>query len=102
MILRAAPRAAEGMKFRCPCYWHAGAFFGSIGGNICVIEVKRGKVVLSFIRGAGLPDPAGLLRGKAKAKRFVPVPSVDAARDVKLARLVRASALRAARQEFGA
>src|SRR5690349_15419981 len=101
MVLRAAPRAEEGMKFRCPCYWHAGAFFGSIGGNVCVIEVKRGGVVLSFILGADLPDPAGLLRGKAKAKRLVPVATVGAARDGRLARLVRASALRAGRDEFG-
>jgi hypothetical protein len=101
MVLRTVPRAAEGMKFRCPCYWKAGAFFGSIGGNICVIEVKRGRVALSFILGAGLPDPAGLLRGKAKAKRSVPVESVEEARDPRLAKLVRAAARRAETETFG-
>jgi hypothetical protein len=101
MVLRVAPGAAEGMKFRCPCYWHAGACFGSIGGNICVIEVKRGQVELSFIRGAGLADPGGLLRGRAKAKRFVPIGSLDEARDPRLSRLVRAAARSAARDEFG-
>jgi len=101
MVLRAAPRAEEGMKFRCPCYWHKGAFLGSIGGNICVIEVKRGRVELSFILGAGLPDPAGLLRGKAKSKRFVPIGSVGEAKDRRLVRLVRAAARRAGTESFG-
>jgi hypothetical protein len=88
------------MKFRCPCYWRPGAFFGSIGGNICVIEVKRAKVILSFILGANLPDPHQLLRGIAKNKRFVPIPTLGAARDPRLAKLIRASAARAARDEF--
>ena len=95
MVLKAAPRASEAMKFRCPCYFRAGAFLGAIGGNICVIEVKRGKVLLSFIMGVGIADPHGLLRGKGKAKRFVPVASVEEASQPRLAALVRAAAKRA-------
>ncbi len=80
-VLREAPDAAEAVKFGVLCYFHAGAWFGAIGGNICMIEVKNGKkregggraVFLSFIHGALLADPSGLLRGKGRSKRFLPV-----------------------------
>ena len=94
-VLRAAPEAAEAIKFRCLCYYREEAWFGSIGGNVCMIEVrsgKRGGVWLSFIHGASLPDPDGLLQGKAKAKRFVPIASVEAAGDRRVAALLRAAA----------
>jgi hypothetical protein len=91
-VLRAAPTAAEAIKFRALCYFHADAWFGAIGGNICMIEVKRGSVLLSFVHGAGLPDPGGLLRGGGKAKRFVPVPDAELARSPAIRALVRAAA----------
>jgi hypothetical protein len=101
VVLRTVPGAAEAVKFRCLCYYEPQAWFGSIGGNICMIEAKRGRVELSFIRGVGLPDPAGLLRGNGKFKRRVPVGSAAEARDPRLARLVRAAAKIAASDDFG-
>jgi hypothetical protein len=92
MVLKAAPHAAEAVKFRCLAYFDPDAPFGSIGGNICFIETKRGGVSLSFIAGAALPDPKGLLRGKGKSKRFVPVPSEAGAKSPALRALVRAAA----------
>ena len=62
VILSAAPTCSEAIKFRVLCYYHDDAYLKSIGGNICMIEAKGGKVVLSFIRGATLPDPKGLQR----------------------------------------
>jgi hypothetical protein len=92
MVLRAAPGAAEAVKFGSLCYYHPDADLGSIGGNICMIEVRDGAVALSFIHGARLEDPDGLLQGEGKAKRFVPVDGIQAAADPRLVALVRAAA----------
>lgn len=98
-VLREAPDAAEAVKFGVLCYFHADAWFGAIGGNICMIEVKdrpkrhgggRG-VCLSFIHGALLPDSAGLLRGTGKMKRFLPVPDADLAGRKEVVALIRAA-----------
>lgn len=91
MVLDAVPDACEGIRFGALSYFRAEAPYGSIGGNICMIEIRRGKVVLSFIHGASLPDPDGLLQGAGKAKRFVPVASRDAADDPRLIALVQAA-----------
>lgn len=91
-ILSAAPSAVEAIKFHVLCYYHADAWFGSIGGNICMIEVKQGRVLLTFIHGALLPDPAGILYGRGKSKRFVRIADCDAAASSPVADLVRASA----------
>jgi len=91
-ILAVAPDAAEAIKFHMLCYYHADAFFGSIGGNICMIEIKKGLVLLSFIHGALLPDPAGILFGKGKSKRFARIADPAVAASDRVADLVRASA----------
>ena len=91
-ILATAPLAAESIKFHVLAYYHDDAFFKSIGGNICMIEVKKGKVILSFIRGAGLPDPAGLMYGSGKHKRFVEVADAAFAATTEVAALIRAAA----------
>lgn len=94
-VLRAAPMAAEAFKFHVLCYFHDDAWFRSIGGNICMIEIKRGGVQLSFIHGAQLPDPARLLAGRAKSKRSVRIPDARFAARPEVASLIRAaSALR--------
>ncbi len=92
VILQQAPGVDEAIKFGAVCYFQAGMRFGSIGGNFCMIEQKDGELRLSFIHGASLPDPSGLLRGKALAKRFVPIDSVRDARSPHLAELIRSSA----------
>lgn len=96
LVLATIPRAAEALKFRVLCYFHEDAFFGAIGGNICMIEVKDGRrcvrhVTLSFIHGALLPDPRGLLHGSAKCKRFVPIPDLAAAQRPEVVALLRAA-----------
>lgn len=94
IVLRAAPQAAEAIKFGALSYFHLDAPFGSIGGNICMIDVKRGQVTLGFILGAKLHDPRGLLRGSGKSKRFVPIADRNAAADPRLVALIRDSAER--------
>lgn len=91
-VLAAAPKASEAIKFRVLCYYRGDAYFKSIGGNICMIEVKGGRVLLSFILGARVADPDGLLFGTGKSKRFLRVPSVAFAKGRQVARLVRAAA----------
>lgn len=93
-VLKAAPAAAEAIRFNCLCYYRDDEPFKAIGGNICMIEVRRGAVWLSFIQGAGLDDPGGLLQGRGKAKRRAPIPDRSAAADPRIAALVRRSAER--------
>jgi hypothetical protein len=93
-ILRTAPESAEGIRFGCLCYFHADARFASIGGNICMIEARGDAVSISFLRGASLPDPHGLLRGRAKAKRFIPIASLDDVENPRISKLIRQSAER--------
>lgn len=95
-VLKAAPQASEAVKFRVLCYFHGDAFFKSIGGNICMIEVKPGRggrVVLSFIRGVLVEDPDGLLCGKGKFKRFVPIGSETEAGSQRIAGLIKRAAV---------
>ncbi len=91
-VLAIAPDASEAFKFRVLCYYHAGASFGSIGGNICMIEVKHGAVLLSFIHGSLLPDPRRILSGKGKFKRVVRVHDEASAKSAVIKHLVRAAA----------
>lgn len=91
VILRQTTGIDEAVKFGSLCYFQSGMPFGAIGGNICMIEVKSGEVRLGFIHGASLPDPSGLLRGTAAAKRFVPIESIRDARSPRIAELIRTS-----------
>jgi hypothetical protein len=95
MIRRCAPGTAEAIRFHSICYFLAEARFGSIGGNICMIEDRPNTVRLSFLHGAALTDPAGLLRGEGKAKRFVDIASMAEARRPALGALVKRAAERA-------
>ena len=70
-VLKSAPGVAEAIKFNVLTYFKPDQPFGSIGGNVCMISAHDDGVRLSFIHGAALPDPHGLLRGTAKSKRYV-------------------------------
>lgn len=89
-----APGLAEAIRFGALSFFHPDAHYGSIGGNVCMIECRDGAVRLSFIHGADLADPHAVLRGNAKAKRYVEISSLRAARAPALRELVRDSAAR--------
>lgn len=95
-VLKAVPTASEAIRFGCLCYYHRGAAFGAIGGNICMIEVRRSVVVLSFLHGASLADPHRLLRGSGKAKRYTPIMRPGDVSDHRIIALVREAAERGA------
>lgn len=95
VILREAPLAGEKIAFHVLCYYEPECIWGVVGGNICMIQPDEDCVSLAFIHGAALPDPQGLLQGKLKHKRFVPVRSVEAARAPGVAALIRAAAVQA-------
>ena len=95
IVLGLVPDAAEAIRFGCLCYYHPDAPFGAIGGNICLIEIRRGVPALSFIHGASLADPEGLLHGRGKAKRYLPIARQADVLNPDVAALVRdAAALR--------
>ena len=75
LVLELAPQLDETIAFRALCYARRDAPYGVIGGNVCLVDVKHGQLFVSFLHGASLPDPARLLRGKAKAKRNLPIAS---------------------------
>jgi hypothetical protein len=97
MILGAAPGAAEDVRFNCLCYYDPRAPFGAIGGNICMIEVRDGKVALSFLHGVELPDPHRLLKGTGKSKRRVLI-DPEKVRDPRVRTLVQDAAASARRR----
>ena len=62
LILEADPEIAEEVKWRKPSN-PAGVPVWSRGGILCTGEAYRGKVKLTFAKGARLPDSAGLFNG---------------------------------------
>jgi hypothetical protein len=91
VVRRAAPRARESVVWGALSY-HRPEVGGRVKGAVCLVVVKRGRVRLDFIHGARLADPARLLRGALKSKRFVPIESVADAERPEIADLVRRAA----------
>jgi hypothetical protein len=67
LALDVAPALDGTIAFHALCYYRGGVPYGVIGGTVCLIAEKRGKLHLSFLHGAFLDDPAGLLTGSAKS-----------------------------------
>ena len=86
-----APDVTEAIKFHSLCYFKPGMPYGSIGGNVCGIGEQEGVVYLSFIHGAALPDPNGLLHGDGKAMRKIPIRSSADIRRAAVKELIQAS-----------
>ena len=91
LVRDVAPDAVEDIKFNTLCYYKPGHAYGSIGGNVCMISWKGDRALLSFIHGAQLPDPRHLLKGRAKAKRFVELRGLMDVPRASLENLIRAA-----------
>ncbi len=90
-VLRCAPRAAETIAFKSLCYYKPDMPYGVIGGHICGIACRGDRVILSFIHGASLPDPARQLVGRGKAMRRIELAASEKLDRVYLRKLLRAA-----------
>ncbi|MCC6660986.1 MAG: DUF1801 domain-containing protein [Phycisphaerales bacterium] len=83
LILAAAPGIAEERKWRKPSNGMAGVPVWSLSGIVCTGETYKDTVKLTFAKGAGLPDPAGLFSaGRGGTRRAIDIhegETVDAA-----------------------
>ena len=70
LIADIAPYATEKIQWKGLSYYDASRG-GTVKGGICQIEIRTDHVRLSFLHGAFIPDPHGLLQGERVAKRYV-------------------------------
>jgi len=90
LIVSAAPDAVEVVRWGGLSYFHPGGG-GIVSAGICQIGIHEDHVRLAFIHGAFLPDPAGLLEGDRKAKRYVRIASYEKAPWDEMKELILAS-----------
>ncbi len=76
LVLSVAPTAAEVVRRRGIVYYHAERG-GPVSAGICQVSLREDHVRLAFIHGAFLPDPAGLLQGEPRYKRYVRLETFD-------------------------
>jgi hypothetical protein len=91
LVCEVAPSVTEAIKFGRLSYFKPGQPYGSIGGNVCMIAWREDCVHLAFIHGAALPDPEQLLKGDAKAKRFIEIRSSADIHQPTVKRLIKAA-----------
>lgn len=91
LVAGATPQATEKIQWKGLSYYDASRG-GVVKGGICQIGIHSDHVRLSFIHGAFLPDPEGLLQGDRKAKRFVRLTSYEETPWDALDELIKASA----------
>lgn len=78
IIGRASPDATEEIRRQGLVYYDSKRG-GPVSAGICQILIDDGALRLSFIHGAFIPDPHGLLvdQGGRLAKRDLPLPGYD-------------------------
>jgi hypothetical protein len=91
LVWKAAPSATETIRRRDILYYYPERG-GPVSAGICLVSLRPDHVILSFIHGAFLPDPAGLLRGESRYKRYVCIETYDGAPWEALQDLIAASA----------
>ncbi|HEX9014051.1 MAG TPA: DUF1801 domain-containing protein [Anaerolineaceae bacterium] len=91
LVAAVEPAAAEILHPSWISYYHTG-HGGPVSAGICQINLHADHIRLSFIHGAFLPDPLGLLIGSASYKKYVKIYSYEDAPWEALEELIRASA----------
>jgi hypothetical protein len=90
LIASIAPQATERILWKGLSYYDESRG-GPVKGGICQIELQQDHVRLSFIHGAFLNDPAGLLTGESLYKRYVKLYSYEETPWDELGKLIRSS-----------
>ena len=92
LIHEADPEVVEQVKWKKPTN-PAGVPVWEHGGIICTGETYKGKVKLTFARGARLPDPAGLFNGSlgGNTMRAIDIGERDTVDQAAFKALVRAA-----------
>lgn len=92
LIKEADPAVVEELKWRKPSN-PAGVPLWSHDGILCTGETYKDKVKLTFMKGASLPDPAGLFNAslEGNTRRAIDLREEDAIDDEAFKALVRAA-----------
>jgi hypothetical protein len=89
-LLRIVPRCNEHIKWDALSYQKPDPD-GAVKGSICQLSIRNGQVMLGFVHGAFLPDPARMLKGTLKAKRLLAITEPHDMRDRRIVDLIKAS-----------
>jgi len=100
VVRRVVPHAVESVVWDSLSY-HRPEVGGRVKGAVCQIVAKRGQVRLDFIHGIRLSDPAGLLQGDGKSKRYISITSAADFERPEVAALVRQAGALDPAQDFG-
>ena len=78
LIQDALPEVEEDVKWRKPSN-PGGVPVWSMGGIVCTGEIYKGKIKLTFSKGAALPDPKGLFNAslEGNARRAIDIEEGD-------------------------
>jgi hypothetical protein len=89
VILSAAPGIGEDVKWKKPSR-PEGVAVWTYGGNICMADVLKRAVRLTFPKGASLDDPAGLFNTRLDSKtvRAIDFAEGDVVREAALQALI--------------
>jgi hypothetical protein len=90
MIFSVVPEATEMIQWKGISYFDARRG-GTVSGGICQIHIIESRVRLGFIHGAYLPDPAHLLTGSRKVKRYLEIADYESAPWDDIQLLIKAS-----------
>ncbi|EKF76062.1 hypothetical protein A11A3_01170 [Alcanivorax hongdengensis A-11-3] len=93
LILEAVPQVREEIKWRKPSN-PAGVPVWSCGGILCTGETYKDKVKFTFMKGAALPDPAGLFNASlgGNARRAIDIKADDSLDESAFKALIREAA----------
>jgi len=91
LVAEIVPHATEKIQWKGLSYFDA-ARGGTVKGGICQIEIHDDHVRLSFIHGAFIDDPHGLLEGDRLSKRYIRLDNYQTAPWEQLEELIHSAA----------
>jgi hypothetical protein len=92
IIKQADPEIVEELKWKKPSKPEGTPVY-SHNGIVCVGDILKSSVRLTFFRGASLKDPSGLFNGglDRNTRRFIDIREGDRIDDAAMKRLIRAA-----------